>query len=377
MERRERSVYLICLFKVCLLIYRSEYQWVAGGEELFLETGFLAPVKKEDTSDLSLLSPADTDDSCLISPISSVSGRSPPGFKFEGLLQMPSDTSQPGSPISPGEPQILPIIAAPPMSNTSRGRSSSLPGLHRRYTTSISSPLAPRPVSSFEAQSFHSAPQGSRSSGASSIYLSAEVASASSAASSSSAGNSYDSYADTSMLNGGVYHDSPAASPIIIAPSPPSPPAVNRLTSINLFGEGLQAYAIPLHSYYSTVTQPSPRLLIKVKIRLPAIDDIQGSPTLHGIHASISLARPWALSATCTTDVYAASVHHSRVTTPFQPPAIDASTGESTASLPESELTRCRWLDASTYSHILIKCFCLMSFICRYTNNHIPTYCGG
>ena len=325
MERRKR--FLLSFLFIRALIRRPEYQWVAGGEELFLETGFLAPVKKEDASDRSL---PDTDDGYLISPISSVSARSP----FDGLLQMPSE---PASPISSGEPQVLPIIATPPI----RGRSSSLPGLHRRYTAPISSsPLAPRPLSSFEA------PLDSHSSGTSSIYLSAKTQSVASASSSSSAGNSYDSYADTGMF--GVYRDSP---PVVFTPSPPpSPPAVNRLTSINLFGEGLQAYAIPLQSYYSSTAQPSPRLLIKIRIRLPAIDDMQGSPTLHGIHASISLARPWSLSATCTTDVYAASVHHSRVTSPLQPPVIDASTGESTASLPESELTRCRWLDASTFA---------------------------
>lgn len=287
------------------LTCRTEYQWVAGGEELFLETGLLAPVKKEDSSEASLLSPADTDD--LISPISSVSAGS---LQFDGLLQMPPEPDSPGP----------------------RGRSSSLPGLHRRY---IPSPLAPRPLSSFDAPPFSAKTQSVPSSSSS------------------------------------YYHESPIASPLVITP----PPAVNRLISINLFGEGLQAYAIPLQSYYSPT---APRLLIKVKIRLPAIDDIQGSPTLHGIHASISLARSWTLSATCTTDVYVASVHHSRVTSPLQPPVIDLSTGESTANLPESELTRCRWFDASMSPPLFSnRSFAFMLFFSRYTNHHIPAHHDG
>jgi len=57
-------------------------------------------------------------------------------------------------------------------------------------------------------------------------------------------------------------------------------------------------------------------------------------------------------SANCVTDVYAANVHHSRDIAPLQPPTIDSAMGECTASLPESELTRCRWLDSSKQTSI-------------------------
>jgi len=153
----------------------------------------------------------------------------------------------------------------------------------------------------------------------------------------------------TTRLNP-LYHHSPLLSPGV--PWPPPPLTANRLISINLFAEGMPPFAIPvgaLASDYHSTAQAPPRLLIRIKLRLPSIDDMHGSPTLHGIHGTISFTRPWVTSATCVTDVYAANVHHSHDLAPLQSPSVDPSTSEPTTELPESELTRCRWLDSSTY----------------------------
>lgn len=79
---------------------------------------------------------------------------------------------------------------------------------------------------------------------------------------------------------------------------------------------------------------------------------MHGSPTLHGVHCTISFARPWVTSATCITDVYTANVHHSHDLAPLHPPSIDPLMGESTVGLPESELTRCRWLASTKQTSI-------------------------
>ena len=339
-----------------------EYHLVAGGEELFLETGLLAPVKQE-ASDISVLSPAETDDSYLVSPLSpSTTGFSPPPFKFDeysGLLQIPSDSSQPASPVGSGDSPVG--TSDVPVNNFShaRGRSASLPGLHRRYSAAISSPLAPRPASSsFE---MHNS-QGSSSSSAfprGSLFFNTEgQAPLSTSVSGPSKG--YDFGPATTGQNP-LYHHSPLLSPGV--PWPPPPLAANRLISIHLFAEGMPPFAIPvgaLTSDYHSTAQAPPRLLIRIKLRLPSIDDIHGSPTLHGIHGTISFTRPWVTSATCVTDVYAANVHNSHDLAPLQPPTLDPSTSEPTTELPESELTRCRWLDSGTYLLLSRPGVCLM-----------------
>lgn len=323
-----------------------EYHLVAGGEELFLETGLLAPVKQEDSCDINVLSPADTDDSFLTSPITpSTTGFSPPPLSFEdhsGLLQMPSDNSQPASPVGSTDSHLVGPLSTP-LNSIARGRSTSLPGLHRRYTAPISSPLAPRPASSsFDVQTYHHLPWSLSSPGPSSIYH-VDLRSTHSGTSSGSSSLGYEVEPPIKEENS-IYYDSPQPSPPISNPLVP-----NRLSCINLFAEGMQPFCLPLAALTSAsdvAAQPPPRLLIRIKITLPSIDDIHGSPTLHGIHGTLSFTRPWITSATCVTDVYAANVHHSRDIATLQPPTIDSPLGECTASLPESELTRCRWLDS-------------------------------
>lgn len=324
---------------------------------------------------------------------------------------MPPESSSPTSPDSSTKPAVGTSDTPASSYTHSRGRSASLPGLHRKYSAPIPSPLAPRPASSsFEMPNspssssprsmpfFNTATPSISEPSKSYDYGPATVASAGDApffstegqptasasgsdeygpatvsppgdppffnaegqptASVSGPSNTYGPATTTVQNN--FYHDSPLLSPGI--PPPPPPLAANRLFSINLFAEGMPPFIIPvgaLTSDYHSTAQP-PRLLIRVKLRLPSIDDVHGSPTLHGIHGTISFARPWLTSATCITDVYAANVHHSHDLAPLHPPSIDPSMGESTAGLPESELTRCRWLDSSKCLVFFCPAVCLM-----------------
>ena len=272
---------------------------------------------------------------------------------------MPSDISQPTSPIG-----SLESVAETPEMNSgpmhgfshSRGRSASLPGLHRKYSAPISSPLAPRPASSsFEMHNSQNSPSPWAASPRSAPFFMPEGQ----PAPSTNPSNGYE-FGSPATGQNHLYHHSPLLPPGI--PCSPSPPAANRLFSINLFAEGMPPFTIPvgaLTSDHYPTTQAPPRLLIRIKLRLPSIDDTHGSPTLHGIHGTISFARPWVTSATCITDVYAANVHESHDLAPLQPPTIDPSMGESTAGLPESELTRCRWLDSGT--SLLLSCLAYAS----------------
>lgn len=261
---------------------------------------------------MSALSPADTDESSPWSPLTPSTNTSPL-LDYPGLLQMPPENGQPGSPaLSSTEP-----IALPRLMSTSRSRSSSLPGLHRRYTAPTPSPLAPRPASfGFEQQP---SPR---------FYPAAAPPTAPSYPPSASFGEP-----QCQFLN------APAA--------PARAPMPIRLSSINLYAEGMAPFTFPLDSVLAghPRDQPAPRLIVQIKIRLPSIDDVHGFPTLHGVLGAATFTRPWAAAASVITDVYAAGVHRSRETAELQPAGVGPCAA---ATLPESELTRCRWLDSCT-----------------------------
>jgi len=98
-------------------------------------------------------------------------------------------------------------------------------------------------------------------------------------------------------------------------------------------------------------------LLIRIRLRLPSLNE-HGLPTLHGVHGTLSFTRPWATTASCVTDVYAANVHQSRDIAPLQSQTLGHCVGDYVASLPESDLSRCRWLDStkqtSIYQRIIV-----------------------
>lgn len=295
----------------------SEYHLVAGGEELFLETGLLAPVKQED-NDMSALSPADTDESNSWSPTTPSTGDfTSPLLDYPGLLQMPPDSNPPRSSTSPVDP-----IALPRLASISRGRSSSLPGLHRRYTAPTPSPLAPRPASyayGCEQQSPEFQPATEVAQPAAPSYTPPSA------------------FAEQPQLSHCAF----------LAPPPLEPAMPIRLSSIDLYAEGMVPFTFPIASVLANhpSDQAPPRLIIQIKIRLPSIDDVNGFPTLHGILGAVTFTRPWVTSTSCITDVYAAGIHHSRENMELLPVPVESC---ASATLPESELTRCRWLDACT-----------------------------
>ncbi|KAF7964821.1 hypothetical protein HWV62_2731 [Athelia sp. TMB] len=220
---------------------------------------------------------------------------------------MPPESAQPGSPaLSAAEPIALPRLMA-----TARSRSSSLPGLHRRYTAPTPSPLAPRPASfGFEQQP---SPR---------FYPAATPPAP-------------------------AYPDS-FGEPQCQFLDPPPAPAPIRLSSINLYAEGMPPFTFSLDSVLARAPrdQPAPRLLIQIRVRLPSIDDVHACPTLHGVLGAATFTRAWARerAPSVVTDVYAGGVHTSRESGALLPAGAGACAA---GTLPESELTRCRWLDSS------------------------------
>jgi len=103
-------------------------------------------------------------------------------------------------------------------------------------------------------------------------------------------------------------------------------------------------------------------ITFRIRLHLSSIDDLRGPPTLHGFHGTVSLARPWQYSAQCITKVHVDGVCTAEEVGALQLVAAHSPNSNGMdmvqAFLPESSLTRCRWLDASAQTcisqHIIV-----------------------
>jgi hypothetical protein len=88
-----------------------------------------------------------------------------------------------------------------------------------------------------------------------------------------------------------------------------------------------------------------PRASIHIKLSLSSLHDVSSPPALHGFSGTISFAAPWTSVAQCVTRVFAGGVCESVEYAYFEPAASlsPLSMTPVTVPLPESELSRCRW----------------------------------
>jgi hypothetical protein len=138
-----------------------------------------------------------------------------------------------------------------------------------------------------------------------------------------------------------------------IAPGSQSPPPSlfgNRICFISLWAEGMQPFTVPTAS--STTNVFMPPTVFRMKLHLSSIDDARSPQTLHGFHGTITLAAPWISVAECITKVYANNICISQESGSLQLVSTSGITTDGLmvqAYLPESPLSRSRWLDASVY----------------------------
>jgi hypothetical protein len=97
-------------------------------------------------------------------------------------------------------------------------------------------------------------------------------------------------------------------------------------------------------------------IVFRVRLNLSSIDDLHCPSTLHGFHGTVSLSSPWQFSAQCITKVYANGTFISEEAGNLQlvtslSPSVDGSQVVQ-AFLPESPLSRSRWLDESLQTTI-------------------------
>ncbi|KAL0946936.1 hypothetical protein HGRIS_013097 [Hohenbuehelia grisea] len=284
-----------------------EYHLVAGGEELFQESGLLGNVKLEERFDTRSLMQLEAEDSDGVSSSNTSPNCSPPEFK--------SDLN--------ASPMSALVTNFPYDTSPASAKHSPLDGFNS-YPTSPSSPLA---SFSFSNDAYVSPPpHWDYNSSSSSIYSSNNSPQA--------PAQIYPSSAST------------AAFPTATIPHGNSPS--NRLIGFYLLADGMQPLSVKTDTYIPQSQGHSWPVAIQTKLFIPPIDDTRSAHSLHGFIGSVSLTANWATSASCVTKAYDGKICISQEAGNLQPSPTNGPGQPTQAFLPDSPLARCRWMPTAS-----------------------------
>lgn len=137
---------------------------------------------------------------------------------------------------------------------------------------------------------------------------------------------------------------------------PYSPPVsvANRVTLLTLRADGMMPFGVTLDALLPPGAASA--CLLKIRLAVPSIDDTRSPATLHGFSSNVAFASVWSASAKCSTRVYQNGICVSAEMSGVE--ATNIETGIVHAILPESSLSRCRWLDAG---ELIAVCLCSAS----------------
>ncbi|KAI0030753.1 hypothetical protein K488DRAFT_71951 [Vararia minispora EC-137] len=119
-----------------------------------------------------------------------------------------------------------------------------------------------------------------------------------------------------------------------------------HLAALSLWAEGMHPVSFDLASLISGATAPGTRAVLRVQLRASLLSDVTSPPTMHGFQGTVSFSGRWLRAATCITRVIVDGVCDSEEAGAFDPAASLPSTSGTTAFLPDSWLSRCRWRNA-------------------------------
>jgi hypothetical protein len=283
-----------------LSILSLEFYLVAGGDELFLETGMFGPVKLEDGLDRPL-----------------------------GYDENDAPSSQSTTPdFSPRD--LTADFSHSPTDNCRGGSSALFP----KKALSVCKEPSPRDnLSALSQYPFHAnaRPQESPSS-----FRSTE----------SPLDRSPPPASSGSVISpkGSYKHEIVASNQPRSADTPsPHTPGVNRVKTVCLLADGMTPFSIHVDALMTSQSRRS-WLALKMRLCITSVDDIRSPSTLHGFVGSVCLSSTWVNSAKCITKAYVGNVCVSEEVGSLGLSNIEV--GQVTAILPDSSLTRCRWLDA-------------------------------
>ena len=118
----------------------------------------------------------------------------------------------------------------------------------------------------------------------------------------------------------------------------------SKVTAAFLSADGMSPFSINLNALAHPSAQVQPPFTLRIRLCVPTMNDARTPSTLHGFLGGISLDRMWSTSCRCTTKVYENNFCVSEEIAYFNFPQINM--GTVNATMPESPLSRCRWLDA-------------------------------
>ncbi|KAH7930811.1 hypothetical protein BV22DRAFT_1115936 [Leucogyrophana mollusca] len=327
-----------------------EYHLVAGGEELFLETGLLAPVKSEDSSDTHLLTPVMFGEGQAYSPESdfSVSTSSPSASRASFPQTSPMGGSMQATlPPVHNDNRRVRSVSATQFGSSQQSRLSPLDPIYRSFDSTFP------PTGSVSCPNVH------YSSGMDGLFPRSQRSSNPATASQPS---NFLKEAPTHSIFGdspNSYNLSPLLSFDAQDITVPCPSV--KLLRLTLWAEGMQPVTVKVDALTSTTqpsVQPAPAIALRIKVHLPTID-APYSPALHGFQGSITYTAQRTASVRCSTSVLVRNECVSRESNYCPVMTVDPTGRELletvTSSLPESSLSRSRWLDAALPTCIVQK----------------------
>ncbi|KAF8959051.1 hypothetical protein BDZ97DRAFT_1667710 [Flammula alnicola] len=119
----------------------------------------------------------------------------------------------------------------------------------------------------------------------------------------------------------------------------------NKVTSIYLQADGMTPFSVKVDALSHPSQQVQPPFTLRIRLCVPTVNDARTPPTLHGFVAGVSLESLWSVTSRCVTKVYGNNVCMAEEAGYLNVTNINV--GTVNASLPDSALNRCRWLDAS------------------------------
>ncbi|KAJ3485692.1 hypothetical protein NLI96_g4782 [Meripilus lineatus] len=136
----------------------------------------------------------------------------------------------------------------------------------------------------------------------------------------------------------------------------PPPLPRHRVTKLSLWTDGMVLFEVDVDRLALTGPHRPDHtsVLIRIKLSISSIDDIHSSPNLHGFQGCMTFSEPWNSDAKCITKSCVGpacmSTEIGSLEATNSPAALSntawMSQGYSTA-LPDSCLTRCKWLETS------------------------------
>lgn len=135
-------------------------------------------------------------------------------------------------------------------------------------------------------------------------------------------------------------------------------PLRNKITSLYLHADGMTTFSVKVDALAHPSTQMHPPFALRIKLCVPPMNDARTPPTFHGFVAGVALESVWSSTARCITKVYENSVNTAEDSGFLSITHINV--GAVNSLLPESHLTRCRWLTGMCFdcpSTIVLKTF--------------------